>query len=313
MRCNENGCIKCLHFITADDRRCVPECPRGYIEQWSYVPELMGRICRPNGYSDPMLATIVGLTVGAVLCLVLLIVGVVAIKRKQRTKQLRCMYIDDTIERDDFLKQLDELRPNAEYFLAMLNDTRRQIRKLFLAGDHAGANSYRTIVRDLAKVLILLNRPVELIAQPPHDWSRVYAWALRILDRYKPQIAELIDFLQSPQSLADDARLMDASKYSTFKSTDTTSTSMTNTGGNSADGSSTLKPHNLHQMQLFGSLISLHEMENEPRPSTNPFRNSFSTMKSNYPSSDIHGSSVWLEDEFFKLGFRPQDEITTEL
>lgn len=280
-----------------------------------------------------MLATIVGLTVGAVLCLILLIVGVVAIKRKQRAKQLRCMYIDDTIERDDFLKQLDELRPNAEYFLAMLNDTRRQIRKLFLAGDHAGANAYRSIVRDLAKILILLNRPVELIAQPPHDWSRVYTWALRILDRYKPQIAELIDFLQTPTPahpmMMMDARL-DTSKYSTFKSTDTSSTTMTtNTlmaAGTLSSGAADSSSHhtaantaltppigNMHQMQLFGSLISLHEIENEPRPSTNPFRNSFSTMKSNYPSSDIHGSSVWLEDEFFKLGFRPQDEITTEL
>lgn len=298
-----------MYFITYDDRRCVLECPRGYIEQWSYVPDLMGRICRSNGYSDPMLATIVGLTVGASLCLIaLLIFGVVTVKRKQRQKFARNSLIDDTIERDDFLKQLDELRPNAEYFLAMLNDTRRQIRKLFLAGDHAGANSYRTIVRDLAKVLILLNRPVELIAKPPHDWSRVYIWALRILDRYKPQIAQLIDFLQTP--VMADPRL-GSSQYSTFKSTNTASTTCI-TGGGASVGNET-KGSSIHQMQLFGSLISLHEIDSEPRPSTNPFRSSCGTLKSNYPSSDIHGSSIWLEDEFFKLGFRPQDEITTEL
>lgn len=263
-----------------------------------------------------MLATIVALTVGACACLMLVLLGVIMIKRKQRQKFVRSALIDETIERDDFLKQLDTLRPNAEYFLAMLNDTRRQIRKLFLAGDHAGANSYRTIVRDLAKVLILLNRPVELIAKPPHDWPRVYSWALRIIDRYKPQIVQLIDFLQTPASQLNDPRL-GSSQYSTFKSTDTASTTCISPGDHVGGGTA----KDLHQMQLFGSLISLHEIDNEPRSSsTNPFRNSCGTLKSvqhhqqqQYPSSDIHGSSLWLEDEFYKLGFRPQDEITTEL
>lgn len=312
--CNqETVCLKCVHYITADDRLCVTECPRGYLEKWSNGPaEPFGRVCVPN-VTDPMLATIVVLTVIACACLMLLILGVIMIKRKQRQKFVRSALIDETIERDDFLKQLDTLRPNAEYFLAMLNDTRRQIRKLFLAGDHAGANSYRTIVRDLAKVLILLNRPVELITKPPHDWPRVYSWALRIIDRYKPQIVQLIDFLQTPASQLNDPRL-GSSQYSTFKSTDTASTTCI-----PSDHIGTTK--DMHQMQLFGSLISLHDMDHEQRSpsSTNPFRNSCGTLKSihqqnqQYPSSDIHGSSMWLEDEFFKLGFRPQDEITTEL
>lgn len=322
--CNaDQVCLKCVHYITADDRQCVLECPRGYLEKWSNGPttEPYGRVCVPN-VTDPMLATIVVLTVIACACLMLLILGVVMIKRKQRQKFVRSALIDETIERDDFLKQLDTLRPNAEYFLAMLNDTRRQIRKLFLAGDHAGANSYRTIVRDLAKVLILLNRPVELIAKPPHDWPRVYSWALRIIDRYKPQIVQLIDFLQTPASQLNDPRL-GSSQYSTFKSTDTSSTTCIAAAVADLVGGGTTK--DLHQMQLIGSLISLHEIDNEPRSSasTNPFRNSCGTLKSvqhggsshqqQYPSSDIHGSSMWLEDEFFKLGFRPQDEITTEL
>lgn len=302
LKCNTKGCIKCPHYITFDEHKCVPECPNGFLEEWSTVPDLMGRVCRLNGYSDPMIATIVGLTAGAVFCLATLILGIMLIKRKQRRKLMRDTLNDDSIEREDFLKQLAELRPNAEYFLAMLNDTRRQVRKLYLSGDQAGANSYRPIVRDLAKILILINRPIELIAKPPHDWHRVFIWSLRILDRYKPQVAQLIDFLQTPSPTISDPRLiLGSSQYSTFKSTNTTNTAL----------SSDTK--NLHQMQIFGSLISLHEFE---EPSSNPFkRNSCSTLKSvnNYPSSDIHGSSVWLEDEFFKLGFRPQDEITTEL
>lgn len=315
------------------------ECPRGYIEQWSNSADLLGIVCLPNGYADPMLATIVSLTVGACACLLLVIGGVLAIRRQKRQKCTRAALIDDTVERDDFLKQLDELRPNAEYFLAMLNDTRRQIRKLFLAGDQPGANAYRTIVRDLAKVLILLNRPVELIARPPHDWPRVYSWARRILDRCRPQMVQLIEFLQSPpstvgshsHSAGDRELMMGSSQYSTFKSTHTGSTMAPQRPGASES------PDAKQRLQLFGSLISLHELHggHDDRLSpatgqlhpTNPFRSSCGTLKAPtasgsggghhhhpaYPPSDVHGSSMWLEDEFFKLGFRPQDEITTEL
>lgn len=347
------------------------ECPRGYIEQWSNQPQLLGIVCQPNGYSDPMLATIVSLTIGACACLLLVVGGVLTVRRKQRLKGTRAALIDETTERDDFLKQLDELRPSAEYFLAMLNDTRRQIRKRFLAGDEAGANAYRTVVRDLAKVLILLNRPVELITRPPHDWPRVYSWARRILDRCRPQLAQLIEFLQSPdtadgrlqrqqQSHAYQQQMLQLggggsqSQYSTFKSTNTSSTmtggratvTVPTVGGgdgssaSSTDSSSDAKhPHHHHHkmapLQLFGSLISLHELNDASADSssrqlhpTNPFRSSSGTLKAgpsgsaapghhhhplHPPSGDVHGSSLWLEDEFFKLGFRPQDEITTEL
>lgn len=368
--CGPDGqCAKCVHFITADaERRCVLECPRGYIEQWSSQPQLLGIVCQPNGYSDPMLATVVSLTIGACVCLLLVVGGVLTVRRKQRLKGTRAALIDETTERDDFLKQLDELRPSAEYFLAMLNDTRRQIRKRFLAGDEAGANAYRTVVRDLAKVLILLNRPVELIARPPHDWPRVYSWARRILDRCRPQLTQLIEFLQSPD--AADGRHQrqqlqqsthpyqqqmmqlaggSQSQYSTFKSTNTASTltggrtTVTAATGGGGGGSSSASSSDSSTvdakhppMQLFGSLISLHELHDASAGNsgrhlhpTNPFRSSSGTLKAgpsgsamaaghhhhplHPPSGDVHGSSLWLEDEFFKLGFRPQDEITTEL
>lgn len=267
----------------------------------------MGRVCQTNGYSDPMLATIVGLTIGSIICLLMLVLGVVMIKRKHRRKTLRNTMVMDTIEREEFVKHLEELRPNAQYFLAMLNDTRCQIRKLYLSGDHIGANSYRSVVRDLAKILLLINKPVQVITQPPQDWHRLYIWALHILDRYKPQIAQLIDFFQSPALGDDDIDIRNScrlgtSQYSTFKSTNTMNTAISTDSKGLAN----------HQLQLFGSLISLQEFE-EPRTSNAFSRSSCNTLKSNYPSSDINGSSLWLEDEFFKLGFRPQDEITTEL
>jgi hypothetical protein len=139
-------------------------------------------------------------------------------------KTFKDQLIDDEYDRHEFIRQLDELRPHAEYFLFMLNDTRKQIRKSYISGDTTAAAKYYPIIRDLAKILILLNRPVELIDGPPHDWNRLLQWADRILVQFKPQqqITQLIEFLQSPTSspelndIHDDARLV--SKHTTFKS-----------------------------------------------------------------------------------------------
>ncbi|XP_059610785.1 uncharacterized protein LOC132257771 isoform X2 [Phlebotomus argentipes] len=290
LKCGPTGCMKCPKYIAIDSRTCVSECPRGYAPQWSTAADFMGQICRPTGFASPVLEATVGILVGCLLCAGIIATTLYIIRRKRRRKCLQEALIDDTIERAEFLKQLDELRPNAEYFLAMLNDTRRQIRKLHLAGDTTGATAYCQIVRDLAKILLLINKPADVLNGPPHDWSRLSSWAVRVLERYKPQIAQLIDFLQSP---AADPRLA-ACQHHTFKSTTTTSTTAS-------------ESPNL-QMQHFGSLISLHDLDDAQ--AADPFGSNFSSLKR---SSDIAGSTLWLEDEFFKLGLRPQDEITTEL
>lgn len=292
LRCSIEGCIKCPNLLVTDTRKCVDVCPSGYTDQWSSHPDFMGRVCITTGISGPLLAALAGLFGGFFVCLSLLAVAIVLVKRKRRRKTVKQKLINEnTMDRSDFLRQLNDMRPNAEYFLGMLNDTRRQIRKLYLAGDAAAANSYRPIVRDLAKILILLNRPIELIPAPPHDWNRIYAWSEQALDRYKPQVGQLIDFFQSPGQNDDPLTGDPSYKQTTFK--------LNNIQSNSPQ-----------KMQLFGSLISLHEFE-EPRAS-DPFGSSFNTLKGNL-ITDLNQSSLWLEDEFFKLGFRPQDEITTEL
>ncbi|XP_055697044.1 uncharacterized protein LOC129798099 [Phlebotomus papatasi] len=292
LKCGPTGCMKCPQFIAIDSRTCVQECSRGYSPQWSTLPEFMGQICRPTGFASPMLEATVGILVGCLVCAGIIGATVYTIRRRRRRKCLQEALIDDTIERAEFLKQLDELRPNAEYFLAMLNDTRRQIRKLHLAGDTTGATAYCQIVRDLAKILLLINKPADLLNGPPHDWNRLSTWAVRVLERYKPQIAQLIDFLQSP---AADPRLASC-QHHTFKSTTTTSTTTASESPNM-------------QLQHFGSLISLHDLD-DIQGAGDTFGSNFNSLKR---SSDITGSSLWLEDEFFKLGLRPQDEITTEL
>ena len=261
----------------------------------------MGRICVAQGLSAPLLAAITGLVAGFFVCFTLLIVSVVLIKRKRRRNTIKKKLINEnTMDRSDFLRQLDEMRPNAEYFLAMLNDTRRQIRKLYLSGEVTSANSYRPIVRDLAKLLILLNRPIELIPAPPHDWNRIYNWSEQALDRYKPKIGQLIDFFQGPNTNLDHHHQHNGLNYN----------NQLNFDNNGDINNQRHSFSNQHKIQLFGSLISLHEFD-EPR-SSDPFGSSFNTLKGNL-ISDLNSSSLWLEDEFFKLGFRPQDEITTEL
>lgn len=301
--------MKCPNLILVDDRRCVDDCPTGYTELWSSAPDYMGRICYPIGISGSFLTALVGVTIGAILCFLFLLIAASMIRRKHRRRLVRNALIDDNISRHEFLRQLDELRPQSEYFLQMLNDTRRQIRKLHLSGDGQSATMYNPVIRDLAKILILLNRPVELLTEPPHDWTRLCSWAERALDCYKPQIEQLIEFLQAPPTQYD-PRLA-SSQHSTFKSQQ--SAKSTNTSNNS------------QTQQLLGSLISLHELDEElagdsntpPESSSSnaPFGDAFDHVKSYLSSSPggVRTSTLWLEDEFFRLGLRPQDEITTEL
>ncbi|XP_055592417.1 uncharacterized protein LOC129744084 [Uranotaenia lowii] len=333
IRCNERGCVKCSELLRIDTRECLDDCPSGYVGQWSTSSEFMGRVCYPVGLSGSFMATVVGIAVGAVVCLVLIVGAMAVIRRKQKRKKYRETFIDDNIDRLEFYKQLDELRPQAEYFLQMLNDTRRQIRKLHLAGDSSGAATYHPVVRDLAKILILLNKPVELISCPPHDWQRLYVWAEKVLDRYKPELTQLIEFLQQPSipPSTSDPRL-GTSEHSTFKAKFSTmlcddhspTLSAKNQRNLLQPESASLGGHQEPQNQqnhFLGSLISLHEFDERSSSShhdtsgnsSNPFGDTFDHVRSYLSTSGINDSSLWLQDEFFKLGFRPQDEITTEL
>ncbi|KAH8407042.1 hypothetical protein KR222_004778, partial [Zaprionus bogoriensis] len=326
LRCNKSGCIKCPMYLVTDTRQCVEQCPTGYLDQWSAHTEFMGRVCVPTGYSGPLMAALAGLLGGFLVCLSLLAVAVLLVRRKRRRKSVKQKLINEnTLDRADFMRQLNEMRPNAEYFLAMLNDTRRQIRKLYLSGEVAAANSYRPIVRDLAKLLILLNRPIELIPTPPHDWARLHAWSEQALERYKPQVGHLIDFFQASHAGAGAGHEVlyaapnkKHAGHSIFRQQPqqhqqqvTSSTHSNQLGSDLLAGDRSSSASAQQKLHLFGSLISLHEFE-EPRAS-DPFGSSFNTLKSGNLISDLNASSLWLEDEFYKLGFRPQDEITTEL
>lgn len=342
LKCTFYGCIKCSKFIMTDTRVCVDECPGGYSQQWSSTSDLMGRICFPATNVQGSIQTVlIGIVCGTFLCLFVILMGVIMLRKKQQKihrKSAKDQLIDDEYDRHEFVRQLDELRPHAEHFLFMLNDTRKQIRKAYILGDTTASAKFYPIIRDLAKILILLNRPAELIDGPPHDWNRLLQWADRILSQYKPQqITQLIDILQSSHpptespglltSANDDARLV--SKHTTFKSlfystpviqtrksfSSTLPPSMSlKSSSDEIENEIKINDESLISLRDFGgssASIKSSASKKKRNDQINAYGDTFDHIK-NYLSS---ASSLVIEDEFleYRLGLRPQDEITTEL
>lgn len=278
----------------------------------------MGRICIHSGYIAGLTAEnaaiVVGILSGTLICVIIISSGVLFLRYKRRQQPNLSSEtpsdVDDTPERKDFLKQLEILRPQAPTFLSMLNDTRRQIRELHGAGDNAAITAYRPVVRDLAKILLLLNRNVDRISVIPEDWDHLFSWGEKVLKRYKrmsdisqPQVAQLVSFLQAPVTHEH------------------TSPTYSNT-------LSTFKPD-----QQFGSSMSLKDIavknfnsnyDNTYTTTINPqWQFNYSLVGpspvsatgycGSWQNRDFLCSSYLVEDDFFQFGFRPQDEITTEL
>ncbi|XP_018323653.1 uncharacterized protein LOC108735905 isoform X2 [Agrilus planipennis] len=324
LRCSPNGCIKCSGLIVFPSRKCVSSCPSGHRAKWSNMPEYLGRICVHSGYFLGLSGKIVTVVVGSFCGLVIsvcVIAGAVAYLRYKR-KRLRERLdtnsdLDDKPEERDFMKQLETLRPYSHTFLDMLNDARRQLRELRLEGDNLAVSAYKPVVRDLAKILLLLNRPLEKIAMPD-DWEHLFNWAEKALKRYKRmsetsigQVAQLIDFLQGPvitTVVGTEVENPRQTILSTFKpelslgSSQTLSDNKTKTAStNGVNGSPLNTP--LNPQWKF----------NYPLVTNNPlYASDFSSLQ--WKNSKEYLSSPYLlEDDFFQLGFRPQDEITTEL
>ncbi|KAL1494211.1 hypothetical protein ABEB36_009843 [Hypothenemus hampei] len=318
LRCGPNGCEKCPKFIVHPSRKCVDICPFGYKQNWSTMVDFMGVVCTHNGnvmgLSSGTLTVLTGILSGIFLCIVLVLIAFIYVKHKRKREMINSdtsSDVDDTPERRDFVKQLETLRPYSQCYLDMLNDTRQQVRRLHRAGDNSAMAAYKPVIRDLAKILLILNKPIENIAIPD-DWEHLFNWAEKALKRYKrmsdssqPQVAQLIHFLQSPIIPSDN------DEYSSVRN----STIM-----------STFKPD-----QPFGSSLSLQNVaiknfSNNYEKCTNNLNpewkfeytlvgtsSEFDPIVWKNSKEFLNGSPLFLEDDYYQLGFRPQDEITTEL
>lgn len=332
----------------SETRVCVDECPESHTSDWSTNSQLMGRVCSPNVINSSIHTVLVGIVCGAILCFIIVFVGVVVIRKKHQKTQLKSIknqLINDEYARHEFVRQLDELRPHAECFLHMLNDTRKQIRKSHSSGDAMAERKYHPLIRDLAKILILINRPIELIEGPPHDWNRLYPWADKILTHYKPQqITHLIELLQnSPTHSANDVvdsrfagkntstfcslfystpvvktRKMYSSTLPTNVTLTSVSAATTKEFRSSAASDSSDDSKHLTNVPTE-SLISLHDFVDDTRSSQrsiNYAKKNSSSYGESFPQVKNYlsiGSLRIVDDEFIQLGFRPGDEITTEL
>ncbi|CAG9767411.1 unnamed protein product [Ceutorhynchus assimilis] len=318
LHCGPNGCEKCPKLIVNPSRKCVNTCPLGYTESWSTMVDFMGRVCSHNGnflgFSSNTLTILAGIVAGLSMCFVAFFIAILYVKFKRKhatfTSDTSSETDTDTPERKDFIKQLETLRFYSQCYLDMLNETRQQIRQLHQEGDNSAIAAYKPVVRDLAKILLLLNKPVENLSIPD-DWEHLFNWAEKALKRYKrmsdssqPQVAQLIHFLQSPIIPSDP----DEPEYSVRGST-TMSTFKPDQpfGGSSLSLQSTLvkgyqeKYQNLSPEWKFEySLVGNTSSE-------------FNPMAWKNSKEFVSGSPLFLEDDFYKLGYRPQDEITTEL
>ncbi|XP_012271742.1 uncharacterized protein LOC105695065 [Orussus abietinus] len=210
VRCRGGSCARCA--ILLHRGACVDACPAGHTADWSTRDEYMGRICRETEYAfgltGSQVAVLVVVASGATICIFIILCGVVVVHRRKRKAAKTMQRFEDSAERREFLKHLATLRGEGNTFLAMLNDTRRQVRELYYSGSNGdgavGIQAYRPVLRDLARILVLVNRRDEEIAVPPEDWQRLLAWAERLLRRYKrhssPEVAQLVTFLQQPAS-----------------------------------------------------------------------------------------------------------------
>ncbi|XP_062508196.1 uncharacterized protein LOC134184505 [Corticium candelabrum] len=105
-------------------------------------------------------------------------------------------------EVDEFMKRLSELRDNAVAFLTILNDMRRRLKTL--QSDAEGTKQCKKVIRDLSRLLFILNKKPQSVQMPP-DGLKLLTWAEHILTRYKvAQPGRVEDAEQSGPMNADD-------------------------------------------------------------------------------------------------------------
>nr|CAD7393565.1 unnamed protein product [Timema cristinae] len=319
-------CMKCRTLIVEGTRRCVNRCPAGYKEEWSDLVSYMGKICRETnflGVPGTMLAIIVGTCSGILVCVVVLLGGCLYIRHRKGQRSTThsstssgnsnqmCDQDLDTIERGTFQKYISTLRPEASLFLAMLNDTRKQVRDLYQLNNSRSSviQAYRPVLMDLVRILTLLNTPVHSLGPPPEDWRVLFAWGDRVLSRYKRQ---------NPHQVAQ-AQL--ANFLVPIQTTRPSPAQLIYLDQDPRHGSVT----------TFQPVASLSVDTDKQTPSSEWSRRdlAISAFNSNYSvgqpkHSDVPATQISLldypgwewqeeEDDFLALGSRPQDEITTEL
>lgn len=84
-------------------------------------------------------------------------------------------------EKEEFFTKLSVLRLHSEMFLKMLNDMRRRLKEL--PQTSPATQQYKNVMRDLTRLLYMLNKKPENVRIPP-DGLQLLTWSEQILNRY---------------------------------------------------------------------------------------------------------------------------------
>ncbi|XP_078692422.1 uncharacterized protein LOC144922475 [Branchiostoma floridae x Branchiostoma belcheri] len=87
----------------------------------------------------------------------------------------------------EFFRLATQLRPHVQAFLTMLGDARRRLRNI--GEEHKDAHIYRIIIRDLSRVVLVLNRAEGSSVEIPRDGVALMRWARHALAAYRAQAA----------------------------------------------------------------------------------------------------------------------------
>lgn len=91
-------------------------------------------------------------------------------------------FSDGADEETQFMQKLEYLRSQAEVFLRMLNEMRRRLKEL--PPEAQAAKQYRDVMRDVTRLLYLVNKKPSAVQMPP-DGLQLLNWSEQILQRYQ--------------------------------------------------------------------------------------------------------------------------------
>nr|XP_006814654.1 PREDICTED: uncharacterized protein LOC100368931 [Saccoglossus kowalevskii] len=86
------------------------------------------------------------------------------------------------VDKVEFIRQVTELKPHAHVFLKMLNDVRKKYRSVKHGSPRA--TTYKAVIRDLSRVLFILNKKDSQLKVPP-DGNQLLKWAASTLKNYE--------------------------------------------------------------------------------------------------------------------------------
>lgn len=180
-------------------------------------------------------------------------------------------------------------------------------------------------MKDLSRILILLNRRDDTILFPPDDWRTLLGWGERVLRRYKkhnPQ--EVCRFYLLFCIVVCDSSIKSRFTFLIFKILCLVPYQVDQLVNFLKIQTNNAVPSNLGDVPKSSSLTSFQPSSNPSSPQPvfplGPVSGDWSDSCADDSLWDCTAMNDWPsarefldEDDFLTLGFRPQDEITTEL